>query len=479
MSGALAGTNVDFTANGDADFSTVNDDASRREAAQKGTVILNVWMYVIREFEDAIDDCQSDCIDCNYAAAHAWDEGVAFYTGSLEGQRGISQFGYRTGVFGKLLYALAEELAVAFKVAGVLGTSVSGGAKVNHELFLLFAGGRDWLLDSKCSKVRPIVQVVVKWMTIPLIQGTLRYAYKMGVQSDVSEADKSAGAVFAASILPLVYACSMDAAGVIYENMRIGANATSWPDVKAAIEGNYACLQIACSDVGGIWDASAGTYYDSAGPCGSPYELIAGYLPYSQVTDHNAIDLDQQAMELELADPADFVNATNIYSQGGNSKSYAEFSVPALTYDIPKGAYVSGLTDRRWLVSGKVYKDASAGDTVLKVQYITSDVQRTWVGCRVGGLVETFEAVCFSPAHKLLVAPGLGCPGCGDVSSSHPPASTSPAPGIDVHRVGGSVGCHAKPITCLRSESFSPRRIHRFCALLPRFRQRACERGVA
>ena len=90
MSGALAGTNVDFADNGDADFSTVNDDASRREAAQKGTVILNVWMYVIREFEDAIDDCTSCTSECNEfsvnsGSVHAWDEGVAFYTGSLEG----------------------------------------------------------------------------------------------------------------------------------------------------------------------------------------------------------------------------------------------------------------------------------------------------------------------------------------------------------------------------------------------------------
>ena len=420
MSGALAGTAVDFAAHGDADFSAVNDNATRREAAKKGTAYMNLWMYVVRELEDAIDDCQSDCIDCNYASAHAWDEAVAFYTGSLEGETGISQFGYRTGVFGKLLYALAEKRAENFKVAGVLGDSVSGGARVNHELFALFDGGQKWLLGGQCSKVRPILQQIVKWMSIPLIQGTLRYAYKVGVQSNDSPKNKAEGGVFAASMLPLVYACSKDDAMAIYENMRIGATSTSQPAVKAAIESNYACLQIKCSEVGGIWDASEGRYYPGAEPCDDThYEAIAGYVPHSQVTDHNAIDLDQQAMEVELAEPANFELATRIYEQGGNSKSYAEFTLPALVYDIPKGAEISGTSARGWTVLGKAYKDASRGDTVLKVQYITSDVQRTYVMCRVGGLVETTEVGCFA-TEKLLVSPGPGCPGCGDVSSSSP-----------------------------------------------------------
>ena len=418
MSGALAGTTVDFKTNGDADFSAVNDNATRREAAQKGTAYMNVWMYVVRELEDAIDDCVTGCIDCNYASAHAWDEAVAFYTGSLEGETGISQFGHRTGVFGKLLYALADKRAGNFKSAGVLGDSVSGGAKVNHEIFSLFDGGQKWLLNGECRKVRPILQEIVKYMAIPLLQGTLRYAHKVGVDSNDSPKNKAEGAVFAASVLPLVYTCSKDDAKVIYDNMKIGATSTNQPAVKAAIESNYACLQIKCSDVGGIWNASAGTYLEGAAPCDdTPYEAIAGYTPHSQVTDHNAIDLDQQAMEAQLKDPANFEVAARIYEQGGNSKSYAEFTVPALAYDIAKGTSISGTSARGWPVLGKAYKDASMGDTVLKVQYITSDVQRTYVMCRVGGLDETTEVGCFSPAEKLLVSPGAGCPGCGDVSS--------------------------------------------------------------
>ena len=68
-------TKTSFT-NGNVDFSTsgANDDASRIQGAKKGSAYMNVWMYVIREFEDAIDDCQKDCIHCNDDPVHAWDE---------------------------------------------------------------------------------------------------------------------------------------------------------------------------------------------------------------------------------------------------------------------------------------------------------------------------------------------------------------------------------------------------------------------
>ena len=52
------------------------------------------------------------------------------------------------------------------------------------------------------------------------------------------------------------------------------------------------------------------------------YDRIAGYAPGSQVTDHNAVDLDQKVMEDHLS-AGDFAKALNVYAQGGNSKSYA------------------------------------------------------------------------------------------------------------------------------------------------------------
>jgi hypothetical protein len=43
-------------------------------------------------------------------------------------------------------------------------------------------------------------------MAVPLIQGTLRYASMISTQIDAGEKAKAEGAVFAASVLPLVFA---------------------------------------------------------------------------------------------------------------------------------------------------------------------------------------------------------------------------------------------------------------------------------
>jgi len=69
---AFSGGKTSFQ-NGNADFGEFTF-AGRTESIKKGTAYMNVWMYVIREMEDALDDCKSGCIDCNDDPVHAWDE---------------------------------------------------------------------------------------------------------------------------------------------------------------------------------------------------------------------------------------------------------------------------------------------------------------------------------------------------------------------------------------------------------------------
>jgi Notch-like protein len=160
---------------------------------------MHVWMYAVPEFEDAIDDCSSCTSECNEfslnsGSVHAWDEGVAFYTGSLEG----SNEGGDSG--GKLVYRLAEKRCANFGTCGYLGGETSGTSQVNYALFPLFAEGARLLERGECGLVRPIVDKIVSLMTVPLVQGSLRYAFKIGmVESERSQKNAAEGAVFAAS----------------------------------------------------------------------------------------------------------------------------------------------------------------------------------------------------------------------------------------------------------------------------------------
>jgi uncharacterized protein (DUF305 family)/plastocyanin len=235
------------------------DDAARVEIAKKTSAFMNVWMYVVREFEDAIRDCTMGCINCNDDPVHAWDEGVAFYTGSLQGVDGSGS--------GKLLYALANKRCPQFGTCIGKG-GVAGGSAVNALLFEQFTLGRDALLGGRCTDAKPIKNRIVELMSVPLVQGTLRYAYIVGEQQGTSKA-KAEGAAFSAAILPRVHVCDAAAAKTISDNMKIDAAEPkpNFAAVKAAFESVYACLGIKCGDVGG-YILAAPQYHPGAEPCG-------------------------------------------------------------------------------------------------------------------------------------------------------------------------------------------------------------------
>lgn len=221
---------------------------------------MNVWMYTIREMEDALDDCKIGCIECNDDPVYAWDEAVAFYTGSQQGEDGPTS--------GYLAYTLANKRCQNYKTCGTEGNSLEGEAFVNLEIFHYFNIGQMNLLNGKCSEARDQKNRIAQLMAVPLIQGTLRYAYLTSTsQEEVSEKSKAEGAVFAASVLPIVHACSAADAQTISDNMGVGSPAADFEAVKGAFERNYGCMQVQCSEVGGLYDETTDGYFSGAGPC--------------------------------------------------------------------------------------------------------------------------------------------------------------------------------------------------------------------
>lgn len=218
-------------------------------------------MYVIREMEDALDGCKFDCkkTGCNDDAVRAWDQAVAFYTGSLEGTDGQGS--------GKLMYALADKRCKNFKTCGELATSTEGTSHVNEEIFRQFTLGSRMIAQAKCGEARGYKEGIEKMMMVPLIQGTLRYAYITSTDENAGEKAEAEGATFAASILPIVHACDEDAAETIYRNMKVGqANGANFAEVKEAFESVYSCMGVRGRDVGGLWNEATGNYFYGARP---------------------------------------------------------------------------------------------------------------------------------------------------------------------------------------------------------------------
>ena len=208
--------------------------------------------------QDALDDCQSDCVNCNDGSVHAWDEGVAFYTGSLEGTDGSGE--------GVLLYALADKRCSDYMTCSASGDRLDGTSKVNHELFQLFSLGNYQLLTGDCAAARKTKDRVAQLMYIPLIQGSLRYAYKMEFLQG-GEKENAEGAIFAAAVTPKVAHFNKHAADTIYGNLKMGARNTNYAATKKAFESVYKEMGITCADVGGLYGQEVETYYPGAEPC--------------------------------------------------------------------------------------------------------------------------------------------------------------------------------------------------------------------
>jgi hypothetical protein len=131
------------------------------------------------------------------------------------------------------------------------------------------------------------------------------------------------------------------------------------------------------------------------------FERIVGYQPTTQVTDHAALDLDQQIMERELAS-GNLIYARNVYEEGGHSYSIAQMTLmgsPAPA-NWPIGTQVAGLTEDglRVVIGSLLFAEEWVapvnGDpwvVEMDVLYTTSDIQESYVDCQVGGLY-TFGA---------------------------------------------------------------------------------------
>ena len=161
---------------------------------------------------------------------------------------------------------------------------------MNTELIKLFANGRDLLQQGDCSAVRPLVNQIISLMTVPLVQGSLRYAYKnSGAAQGASAKNAAEGATFSAAVLPLVHYCNTASSAVVSANLKFGlfpdggaveaARYSDFTAVKAALEDVYACLGITCDMVGALADGT-GTAYAGMEKC-TPPEKIISISPFS------------------------------------------------------------------------------------------------------------------------------------------------------------------------------------------------------
>lgn len=290
---------------------------ARKELAVKGISYQAVWMYVLRELEDAVDDCRSGDLTANDAKVHAWDEGWAFYAGSEEGQL---EGGDPSTSSGTMPYRLAEKRCQNFN------TCETGISAVNRKLLVAFDTGRDALLANDCDAAAAEIKKIAVQMTIPLIQGSIRYAI-LGDGAFMLDSTTpgpkafAEGWAFTAAVLPQVAYCNVDAAALIERNMMYGVDqpvADGHAKVVKAYESVYKCLGITCSDIGAYQVFGAPAACDDVALLEAARDKIAGYSPGSNVVQHNRLDIDVLNIATYLK-VGDYEHAREVYENGANS----------------------------------------------------------------------------------------------------------------------------------------------------------------
>lgn len=238
-------------------------------AMKMGTVVMSIWMYVVKEIRTSLFHC-INCDDneenCSEERIHEWDKAVAFYVGSIAKEDG-------TG--GNLLFSHAQNMCPIFGTCLKEGPDV-GMARANAEVMKLFIGGQQDIISKSCTIAQLNAGRIIEAMTIPLVQGALHYAYNIHDthdEDDLPEEVEARGATMAASVLPLVHACNETDAAIIHDLMFAGRQENPHFDaVKAALERNYKCLGVTCEAVGGLIDPLNGDYRPGAAPCGIKVE---------------------------------------------------------------------------------------------------------------------------------------------------------------------------------------------------------------
>eukprot|EP00548_Thalassiothrix_antarctica_P005770 CAMPEP_0194142192 /NCGR_PEP_ID=MMETSP0152-20130528/11520_1 /TAXON_ID=1049557 /ORGANISM="Thalassiothrix antarctica, Strain L6-D1" /LENGTH=299 /DNA_ID=CAMNT_0038841081 /DNA_START=29 /DNA_END=928 /DNA_ORIENTATION=+ len=227
--------------------------------------------------------------NCNPQSIQLWDEAVALYTGSLETTNNNG---------GILPYHLANKRCEQFNTCE-RSTVLEGRERklsINDEIFQLFHEGQTTIGKSACDPLIEYKERIVHLMTVPLIQSTLYYAHIRQYRKfkDENERQKASaeGALYAASILPLIHFCyefdgdtrSQEDSHILYQNMKATSTTTDFKAVKMAIERNYYCLRISCDDIGGLYDPLTKEYSTHDWPCVDPFKKDIGDMETTLVT---------------------------------------------------------------------------------------------------------------------------------------------------------------------------------------------------
>jgi hypothetical protein len=227
-------------------------DQSRSELLTKGAAYLVVRQSIFDRLRKGVDKCNDGARN---AAVYDWEVAYALHSGNNEGVDGRGS--------GSSTYALADKRCPQFATC-VTGTFP---ARANVRALEAWRRGVTALNAGQCMSALREMKLIKAQLTVPLVQGALREAYESdsgsagGAYAADGIVEVAEGWGLLAPFLPELALCDADVAQLVSTNMALsltGANgaqmSSGFKAVKEAMESQYACLGITCSDVGAMLD---------------------------------------------------------------------------------------------------------------------------------------------------------------------------------------------------------------------------------
>lgn len=254
-----SGTNGAFPKNVNPGKECIGFEESLKKSLSYTATLYESYQLAQKAIDLAVGGCSEQLTNCT-DAVDAWDSAVAIYVGSLEGTDGNND---PDGSYGKAPYALADKRCRNFQNCGPTHDKFTKDipSPINTQVLALWSAGSYAAYAGNYWLMYYYLRLISNISAVPLIQGTIRYAYKLSTGTDFS--DKSLGELgaFAFGVLPKVWACSKKGEQKIFAQTKVGGGdaiagvtAVNFEKVKLGFECNYKCLGITCKDVGALFD---------------------------------------------------------------------------------------------------------------------------------------------------------------------------------------------------------------------------------
>uniref|UniRef100_A0A6U9WM99 Alginate lyase domain-containing protein n=2 Tax=Pseudo-nitzschia australis TaxID=44445 RepID=A0A6U9WM99_9STRA len=253
--------NAKFTAfpnNIDDDGGCVGFEEGAKKFSNYVAGMVEIFQFTQAAIDLAAKGCSAQTDGCKDAIS-MWDNAVAYFVGSLEGEDG-NQGTAEDGSYGKSVYTLADKRCDDYAKCGVDGKSTMKDvpSKANLVLINLFAQGAQAIWSGDAMEAKKIATKIDQKMSVPFIQGTLRYTYRLG-NGSTKDKEVAEGYTFAMGVLPKLWKCSAAAAELVESELGIGQGTAGTKNVdfkavEAAFQCNYNCMGVLCSEVGSLFD---------------------------------------------------------------------------------------------------------------------------------------------------------------------------------------------------------------------------------